>query len=88
MSKSIFVGNFPYETTEEDLKELFLRYGIVDKVRIILDRETGKSRGFGFIKMNQGAEDAIQSLNGSRFNGRPLRVTEAIDKRQNAVARR
>jgi len=80
MSKSVFVGNFPYETTEEDISSLFSQFGIIERVRIILDRETGKSRGFGFVKMSQGAEDAIENLNGNTLNGRALRVTEAIDK--------
>lgn len=84
MSKSIYVGNLNYRSSEDDLFDLFGQYGSVESVRIILDRETNRSRGFGFVVMTEdaAAESAIESLDGKDFQGRNLRVNEAIDKRQ------
>ncbi|HUF61406.1 MAG TPA: RNA-binding protein [Verrucomicrobiales bacterium] len=75
----IFVGNFPFETTDEQLSEVFAPHGAVDQVKIIYDRETGRSRGFAFVSMAdpQQAQDAIRALDGADFGGRPLRVNEA-----------
>jgi len=74
-SKSIFVGNLSYEIKEVDLKQLFERYGEVKSARIIVDHESGRSRGFGFVEMNEtdGAA-AMAELDGSVFNGRDLKV--------------
>ena len=83
----IYAGNLSYETTEEDLKKAFESYGAVESVTIIRDRETGRSKGFGFIEMSSGAEarSAIEGLKGFEINGRALNVNEArprSDKRQ------
>jgi cold-inducible RNA-binding protein len=78
----IYVGNLSYEAGEDSLRELFSKYGQVDEVAIITDRETGKARGFGFVTMpdsGQGAA-AIAGLNGAQFEGRALVVNEARPK--------
>ncbi len=77
MSQRIYVGNLPYSATEEQLRELFARHGEVVKVDIVMDRETGRARGFGFVEMESGAADAIRSLNGHELGGRQLTVNEA-----------
>jgi RNA recognition motif-containing protein len=75
----IFVGNLAFTATDDDLKELFEEHGQVNSARVILDRETGRSRGFGFVEMpnRTEAENAIESTNGADFQGRPLRVNES-----------
>jgi len=75
--KTIYVGNINYNATAEDLKPLFAQYGEVLSIKIINDRETGRSKGFGFVEMESGAETAIEELNGKEFQGRRLRVNEA-----------
>jgi len=78
LSKNIYVGNLAWGATDEDLNDLFADYGEVESARVIMDRETGRSRGFGFVEMEeQGADQAIEALNGSSFMGRTLRVNEA-----------
>lgn len=79
MAKNIYVGNLPWQTTQDDLYQLFSQYGQVSKAQVISDRETGRSRGFGFVEMPDDAEaqKAIEALNESQFNGRPLTVNEA-----------
>lgn len=80
--KSIYVGNLPFTATEDEVRDLFEAYGEVESVRLMTDRETGRPRGFGFVKM--GADDAqaaIDALNGKSFGGRDLRVNEAEDRR-------
>jgi RNA recognition motif-containing protein len=76
---NIFVGNLPYNATENDLEAAFTQYGTVERVSVIRDRESGQSRGFGFVEMpNAGeAENAINGLNGRELNGRTLNVNEA-----------
>ncbi len=79
--KSIYVGNLPYGTSEEELRELFSQFGAVHSVRMIMDRETGRFRGFCFVEMNMGeADQAIQSLNGNDYGGRTLRINEAKER--------
>ena len=74
----IFVGNLPFRATEEELKELFAQVGEVESLEIITDRETGRSRGFGFIEMEEeAAKKAIEQLNGTEFDGRNISVNEA-----------
>ena len=75
--KTIYVGNINYNATAEDLKPLFAEYGEVLSIKIINDRETGRSKGFGFVEMESGASAAIEELNGKEFQGRRLRVNEA-----------
>ena len=77
MKKKLYVGNLSFETTEIDLKELFSLSGSVETVRIITDRITGRSKGFGFVEMQQGGDKAIAAMNGKDFNGRALTVNEA-----------
>lgn len=82
MSTKIYVGNLPWRTTEEQLGELFVPYGEVISVRIVSDRETGRSRGFAFVTIStaEGAKAAIAALNGSLLGGRALVVNEANDQ--------
>lgn len=76
--KSIYVGNFPYSTTEDELRAMFEEHGTVHSLNLITDRETGRSRGFAFVEMDeQEANAAIAALNGTEFEGRTLRVNEA-----------
>jgi len=77
MKKKLYVGNLSFETTETELKELFAQSGQVETVRIITDRDTGRSKGFGFIEMQDGGDKAIAQMNGKDFNGRALTVNEA-----------
>ena len=75
----LFVGNLPYSATEEELTDLFGQHGEVVSVKIIMDRETNRSRGFGFVEMSNG-EEAIKQLNGLDMNGRNLVVKEAQER--------
>ena len=78
MTKKLYVGNLPFQTTEDDLSDLFSQTGNVESVRIITDRDTGRSRGFGFVEMaDEDADKAIEQLNGTEMGGRPLTVNEA-----------
>ncbi len=77
MSKNLYVGNLPFTTTDEDLRQAFSQYGTVVKAQVIMDRETGRSRGFGFVEMADGAEEAVNAMNGAQFGGRTLTVNEA-----------
>ena len=80
--KNIFVGNLDFNTSEEELRQLFEAYGQVDRVAILTDRDTGRSRGFGFVEMTnaEDGEKAIAALNGSQVGGRTLNVNEARPK--------
>jgi len=82
MSKKVYVGNMNYSTAENQLRDLFAQYGEVSSVNIIIDRYTGKAKGFGFVEManDDEAQKAIDALNGFEFMGRQLRVNEAEDK--------
>jgi len=77
MRKKLYVGNLSFETTEIELKELFTQSGLVETVRIITDRDSGRSKGFGFVEMQEGGDEAIAEMNGKNFNGRALTVNEA-----------
>jgi len=78
MSQRIYVGNFPYSATEEEVEQLFGQHGEVISVALPTDRETGRPRGFGFVEMsNEDAAKAIQALDGTDFGGRNLAVSEA-----------
>jgi cold-inducible RNA-binding protein len=78
MTKKIYVGNLSFQTTENDLNDLFATFGSVESVSIITDRETGRSKGFGFVSMDEAlAEKAISELNGREHSGRALTVNEA-----------
>ncbi len=78
---SIYVGNAPYKTSQDELRQLFSRYGAVHAVRIVRDRQTGRPRGFNFVEMPEAdAMKAIKALDGSEFGGRTLKVNLAEDK--------
>ena len=77
MSKNLFVGNLSFDVTADDLLEAFGQHGKVTRAQIVSDRETGRSRGFGFVEMSDGAEEAIAALNGASLKGRNLNVNEA-----------
>jgi RNA recognition motif-containing protein len=76
---SIYIGNLSYEVTQEDLTSVFAEYGTVTRVQIPIDRETGRSRGFGFVEMGSDAEEdaAIEALDGAEWMGRSLKVNKA-----------
>ena len=80
--KNIFVGNLDFNTSEDELRTMFEAYGQVDRVSIMTDRDTGRSRGFGFVEMAnaEDGEKAIAALNGSQLGGRTLNVNEARPK--------
>jgi len=79
VAKKLYVGNLTYETTNGDLQTMFEPHGTVESAQIIMDRDTGKSKGFGFVEMksDQEAEAAIQALHGKEFNSRALTVNVA-----------
>ena len=83
MTRKLFVANFPYSTTPEELEEMFQPHGTVVNVKIATDRETGRSRGFGFVEMQteEACQEAIRKLDGFQIGGRPLAVREAEDRR-------
>ncbi len=82
MGKKLYVGNLSYSVTDSDLQELFSAHGTVESAQIIVDRDTGRSKGFGFVEMssNDEAEAAISALNGQQHDGRALTVNEAKPK--------
>ena len=87
MTKRIYVGNLPYSATDDEIRELFERYGSVNSVSLITDRETGRPRGFGFVEMDDGADEAIQALDQSAMGGRTLKVNEARPREDRRPAR-
>jgi RNA recognition motif-containing protein len=89
MSKNIYVGNLPYETGERELRELFEPHGEVLSVNVIEDRETGRSRGFAFVEMDeQGADAAIRALAGTMLGNRSLNINEARPRAESSRPRR
>jgi RNA recognition motif-containing protein len=82
MSKKLFVGGLSWNTTNESLHQAFSRFGEVTEAKVITDRETGRSRGFGFVTFAQDeqAMAAVSSMNGADLDGRTIKVNEAIDK--------
>jgi len=78
--KKLYVGNLAWGVTDDDLQNLFSEFGGVASAVVITDRETGRSRGFGFVELEDGADQAIEALNGQEVQGRPLRVNEAQSK--------
>jgi RNA recognition motif-containing protein len=77
MSKKLYVGNLSFQTTDQELADAFGQFGTVTSAQVVTDRDTGRSRGFGFVEMADGAEQAIQSMNGAQLQGRTLTVNEA-----------
>jgi RNA recognition motif-containing protein len=82
MGKKLYVGNLAYGITDSDLEQLFAQYGTVQSAQVIMDRDTGRSKGFGFVEManDQEAQAAINGLNGQESQGRALTVNEARPK--------
>ena len=80
----LFVGNLPFSTDENDLQEMFESFGDIDEIRVITDRETGRSRGFAFVTFTEKeAADSALSMNGKDLGGRDMRVNLATERRQN-----
>lgn len=77
LGKNIYVGNLSFDTTEADLLQAFGAHGTVTKAQIVMDRDTGRSRGFAFVEMSNGGDAAIAAMNGAMFQGRTLTVNEA-----------
>jgi RNA recognition motif-containing protein len=84
MSTNIYVGNLPFSVDEDQIRELFGAYGTVESVNLITDRETGRLRGFGFVDMSSGGEDAIAALNQYELDGRTLTVNLARPREERA----
>lgn len=84
MSMKLYVGNLPFQTTGDQLRELFSQVGTVESATVVEDRESGRSRGFGFVEMStkEEGQKAISELNGKDFNGRPLTVNEAKQREE------
>jgi RNA recognition motif-containing protein len=82
LNKKLYVGNLPFTTTEAELRRLFEQHGAVDSVSVVMDRETGRPRGFAFVAMSDAnsASAAMQVLDGRELEGRALRVNEANDR--------
>ena len=81
--KKIYVGNLPFSATDDEVRSLFGEYGDVESVNLITDRETGRPRGFGFVEMADGADEAVQKLDQTDMGGRTLNVSEARPRRDN-----
>jgi RNA recognition motif-containing protein len=80
----LYVGNLPFNATEDSVRALFSEHGAVEKLALVNDRDTGRPRGFGFVEMTSAdAARAMQALNGRDFGGRPLKVNEAQDRPRN-----
>jgi len=81
MSQKIYVGNLPFTATDDEIRDLFGAHGSVDSVNLVTDRETGRPRGFGFVEMSDGADEAIQALHQKDMGGRALNVSIAKPRR-------
>lgn len=90
MGAKVYVGNLPYDMSDNDLQRLFEPHGTVQSVQVIMDRDTGRSKGFGFVEMGSSkeAQAAIAALNGQEINGRPLTVNEAQPRQTRARGHR
>ena len=90
MGRKLYVGNLPFSATEQELSEKFAACGSVDSIKLITDRDTGQSKGFGFVEMSTDAEaqSAIGDLNGSDYDGRPMKVNEAKPQQKRSEGRR
>lgn len=80
MSKSLYAGNLSFETTAEDLREAFGRFGVVTRAQVVTDGESGRSRGYGLVEMSDGADQAVANLHGTLLRGRSMTVNEASPK--------
>lgn len=81
--KNIYVGNLSFKTTQDELRDLFAQFGEVSSVNLITDRMTGQSKGFGFVVMETGGDEAIEKLNQTQIGGRTLTVNEARPREEN-----
>ena len=83
MAKKLYVGNLSYDTTDSDLQELFEEFGTVESAQVIIDRDSGRSKGFGFVEMTEesAAAAAIEQFNGTQLDGRSIKVAEAKPRR-------
>src|SRR3989475_9589018 len=90
MGKKLYVGNLAYGVTDSDLEQLFAAHGAVQSAQVIMDRDTGRSKGFGFVEMesNEQAQAAITALNGQEVNGRALTVNEARPREERSGGQR
>ena len=86
MGNRLYVGNLGYSATDADLQQLFSAHGVVDSAKVVTDRDSGQSKGFGFVEMSQGddARAAIVALNGHDYQGRPITVAEARPRQPRA----
>ncbi|MFT4975648.1 MAG: cold-inducible RNA-binding protein, partial [Myxococcota bacterium] len=80
MTKRIFVGGLSWSTTDDSLRAAFEQHGDVTEARVIMDRDSGRSRGFGFVTMDNGGDEAIQAMDGQQIDGRAVRVNEAHER--------
>lgn len=90
MGKKMYVGNMSYDVSDADLEKMFSSHGTVESAQVIVDRDTGRSKGFGFVEMSNDAEaqDAIQAMNGTESDGRTLTVNEAKPRKAGGGDRR
>ncbi len=82
MSQKIYVGNLPFTASDDEIRGMFSEFGTVESVQLITDRDTGRPRGFGFVEMASGANEAIQALNAKDLGGRSLNVAEARPRKE------
>ena len=82
MSKRIYVGNLPFSATSDEIQEMFSEFGTVKEVHLVTDRDTGRPRGFGFVEMENGADEAIKALHDKEMDGRSLNVNEARPRQE------
>ncbi len=87
MSKNLYVGNLSFKVTSDSLRGLFEPYGTVTSASVVMDRDTGRSRGFGFVEMDSGGDAAIEALNGRDFDGRAITVNEARPRTERSPGR-
>ena len=88
MQKRIYVGNLPFSATNDEVTDLFSEYGQVESVHLVTDRDTGRPRGFGFVEMSSGGDEAIEALNQREMGGRTLNVNEARPREDRRPPRR
>lgn len=87
MPKRIYVGNLPFSATDDEIRDLFSEFGSVTSVNLVTDRDTGRPRGFGFVEMSDGADEAIRALDQTQLGGRSLNVNEARPREQRGPRR-
>jgi len=88
VSTNVYVGNLPFSATEQQVQDLFAAYGLVERVNLITDRDTGRLKGFGFVEMSDGAQEAIANLDQSDLDGRTLTVNLARPREERPKSRR